>query len=103
MLTEDEAKKKWCPMVRAGNEAGCNRNESDASGRLDRCIASECMMWQWLPKTHYREMELWSKSKNTKVNSAHSDDADWRPIYGEKSDEPPPAVGYCGLMQRMPG
>ena len=40
-MTEEEAKTKWCPMVRAGNEAGCNRQ--DAS---DKCIASGCMMWR---------------------------------------------------------
>ena len=40
-MTEDEAKTKWCPMVRAGNEAGCNRKDA-----TDKCIASDCMMWR---------------------------------------------------------
>jgi len=63
-MTEDEAKKKWCPMVRAGdvNTYGCAtlagawnsymqkvdvdkykliRNPKEA-----RCLASKCMMWR---------------------------------------------------------
>jgi hypothetical protein len=40
-MTEDQAKTKWCPMVRAGNLAGCNR--ADAT---DKCIGSDCMMWR---------------------------------------------------------
>ena len=50
-MTEDEATKKWCPMVRAGNEAGCNRNGPPIiNGRqvtITHCIASECMWWTW--------------------------------------------------------
>jgi hypothetical protein len=35
MITEQEAKTKWCPMVRsAPNEAA-------------HCVASNCMMWRW--------------------------------------------------------
>jgi len=49
MYTEDEAITKWCPMVRAGNEAGCNRNGPPIiNGRkvtITHCIASECMWW----------------------------------------------------------
>ena len=47
LLTEQEAKSKWCPMVRynwnaPNNTAGINRNE----GNLNNCIASRCMMWR---------------------------------------------------------
>jgi hypothetical protein len=40
-MTEDEAKQKWCPMAR-GLENGGNYGAS--------CIASACMMWQWIPR-----------------------------------------------------
>jgi len=43
-MTEEEAKTKWCPMVRAGNEAGCNRNGSEGAP-ITNCLASECMWW----------------------------------------------------------
>jgi len=46
-MTEDEAKKKWCPLVRTGLVAGMavNRHVADAPGAVDgvyeetRCIA----------------------------------------------------------------
>jgi len=28
-MTEDEAKTKWCPFARLGNDTGCNRYPSD--------------------------------------------------------------------------
>lgn len=49
-MTEDEAKTKWCPMVRwsGDNAAGFGNNR----GRIDKdqhnayCIGSQCMMWR---------------------------------------------------------
>ena len=62
LLTESEARTKWCPMVRIARRetpdangsgapvivAGCN---TDALGGVRvpascRCIASDCMMWE---------------------------------------------------------
>jgi hypothetical protein len=49
LLTEVEAKKKWCPYARG--TAGDNRAfiETDAGAPpADRCcIASVCMAWRW--------------------------------------------------------
>lgn len=60
-MTEEEARTKWCPMVRfAANE------EDSAANRwpsLDKpvvtmtpdesmCIASDCMMWVWSDATY---------------------------------------------------
>jgi len=54
-LTEEEARKKWCPQVRitlieSGPSPSHNRvcmegNTYNAIGA--NCIASECMMWRW--------------------------------------------------------
>lgn len=44
LLTEEEAKEKWCPQVRLGNDIGCNKNPNHKSGCS--CVASECMMWR---------------------------------------------------------
>ena len=58
-MTEDEAKKKWCPFVRTGLTAGMavNRHVADSRGAIDgvfdetRCLGSGCMMWKWLSPT----------------------------------------------------
>ena len=48
-MTEDEAKKKWCPMYRVSVEPN---GSADNRGNIDtvdnyRCLASFCMAWQW--------------------------------------------------------
>lgn len=54
-MTEDEAKTKWCPMVRhSGDGNQFNRGVINPindhlhnQGILCNCVASACMMWQW--------------------------------------------------------
>ena len=53
-MTEEEAKKKWCPMVRTGLTMGMAVNHHidmmpGGQGVHDetRCIASDCMMWRF--------------------------------------------------------
>ena len=45
-MTEEEARKKWCPMV----SFVCYDNRSGRKEKNDRCIASECMWWRWNKK-----------------------------------------------------
>jgi hypothetical protein len=57
MITEAEAKTKWCPFARYAftDVGGVNRwkqsapeNEPHALNPVPcRCIGSECMMWRW--------------------------------------------------------
>lgn len=59
-MTEQEAKEKWCPMVRVimtpqdptwQNQAMTNRMEFVKQGLEEtRCIASNCMMWKRFPE-----------------------------------------------------
>ncbi len=52
-MTEDEARKKWCPMVRhtsehnepASNKCGTPSGECVGEGKWNKCIASNCAMW----------------------------------------------------------
>ena len=42
-MTEEEAKTKWCPMVRVVYGIGDNRGLFEST---TTCIASDCMMWR---------------------------------------------------------
>jgi len=52
MMTEEEARKKWCPMTRITLETehwkAMNNREQPLAGDKSRthCIASNCMMWR---------------------------------------------------------
>lgn len=51
MHTTEQAKKLWCPMVRAtsGTDEPGNAGNSPAfrTPTYARCIASQCAMWRW--------------------------------------------------------
>jgi len=55
-MTEEEAKKKWCPMVRfvATNEPPANRWPEHMQGEktYSKCLAADCMMWVWSDATY---------------------------------------------------
>ena len=76
MMTEAEARKKWCPHIRI---SGTDR-QSAMTNRCDTptmtcCIASECMAWRWGPSTRWEH------------------DADGNPTKAILED----SRGYCGL------
>lgn len=74
-MTEEEAKTKWCPMVRFDPEGGINR---ESPNLVFTCIASCCMMWIWdSHNTH--------TLKDGKVADG----------YGNMQD----ALGHCGLAK----
>jgi len=69
MLTEDEAKTKWCPFSRtidlvysniaSNREVGDydkNRNETVSVLGRNRCIASACMSWRLAPLSNHKGM-----------------------------------------------
>lgn len=48
-MTEEDARKKWCPMARIGLVHGMAVNKHAADKGVDedtRCLASDCMMWR---------------------------------------------------------
>jgi len=47
-MTEDQAKTKWCPMVRRSMFTyGSHDISVNRDGQNDKCLASECAMWRW--------------------------------------------------------
>ena len=45
-MTEEEAKTKWCPMVRIdGSNMSMNIDDGKAD-LLPTCVGSDCMMWR---------------------------------------------------------
>ena len=41
MMTEAEAKTKWCPLDRG------SYSERHIGGTMPHCIGSDCMAWRW--------------------------------------------------------
>ena len=73
MLTEKEARTRWCPLVRVGNEAGCNRSSNDF-GATAHCIGSACMAWRTGVFAHQRNLPEQDRT---------------------------PEVGYCGAFGKQ--
>lgn len=91
-MTEDEAKKKWCPLTRVGStETGLGGiNRSPIHNVIDgsRCIGRRCMMWRHVKKQMLQNIDTqelqelprsWDGSKFTQVSTE------------DKGN------GYCGL------
>lgn len=48
LLTESEAKEKWCPQARVLSiGVCCNRSPGGEGDRNSYCLASGCMSWRW--------------------------------------------------------
>jgi hypothetical protein len=57
ILSEEQAKTRWCPWARTVALVGSTVNRVPEDGRPDSdcmCIASECMAWRW-SETAYTE------------------------------------------------
>jgi hypothetical protein len=93
-MTEEEAKTKWCPMVRStgwGNDQMGNRDHKGGWTGGDCCVASECMMWRWALepdpnfKPTHRMMDTYPRNPATDPN----------PWMASTTN------GYCGLAGRL--
>lgn len=55
MMTEQEAKERWCPFARVLNQKYFPAHNrivssmgSEMNPRTSRCIGSACMAWRWV-------------------------------------------------------
>lgn len=98
MMTEEEAKTKWCPQARIDGLTDLpayNRCIDGSAPKASCCIGSACMMWRW--------------SQQGRQNIASHAVEGWEHIPAEDSDdgvefwrEPEDRWirrwhGYCGL------
>ena len=92
MMTEEEAKKRWCPMARVHISRSLSGSEYYSNNRLalhdlTTCIASGCMAWRW-------ELE-WDWAKRIEANRELSK-MSLQEVTGMT-----PREGYCGLAGKQ--
>lgn len=103
MLTEADAKTKWCPFALAPNNGerpvAINRNNREADVDC-ACLASGCMAWRTAPKGNKRIFVTFEDKPEEEWN--------WDPTnhkgyegYKVRVVEPD-AMGFCGLAGKDP-
>ena len=108
IVTEEEAKKKWCPLfailMGLGGIAGVRDIKTLHTATF--CNASDCMMWRWTEKP-WERLEDWTCNHSALCKvELHKDDAydlDECPECGADivgNYKPVPGKGYCGLGGR---
>lgn len=118
MLTEEEAKTKWCPHVRitagddpSGSGAQWHTNrpsvaDVDQKG-FDLCSASDCMAWRW--GGHQTEERRIDSNAYDERDAARAEG--WRYVCSyddgrclfRRALSEKPKVGYCGAFGKPEG
>jgi hypothetical protein len=67
-MVEEDAKKKWCPMVRfhkgLDGDIYCSRPVGVVDDDAAKCIGSDCMLWKWdEEKEHFRQLREYSETE----------------------------------------
>lgn len=62
-MTEDEAKKKWCPFARVADDDGAtfNRTWVGEIHGATVCLGSACMAWEWDEAAYNRAVERYEE------------------------------------------
>lgn len=78
MLTEKQAKTKWCPLAAANS----------TNPRKPLCIASNCAAWRWAQKPN----PAWKDTRSMMATYPPSDTRFDEPMYIEDKTR-----GHCGI------
>lgn len=109
LLTEEEAKERWCPFVRYlavfrnhhgdRETAGCfNRGGADSGLEKACCIASQCMAWRWQPLQADQPFMDAVKKRMDDAKEAHPKAVKYVRANLVEFDLPTePFRGHCGL------
>lgn len=113
MLTEEQAKTKWCPQVRFdGEDSTFNRgyqSEDPLNMRNGRtqyicnCLGSGCMMWRWgkIPANYRSSIprEGWEHiTDDDELAEYDTSEPFWREPDAERDER---RLGWCGLAGRI--
>jgi hypothetical protein len=101
-MTEDEAKKKWCPFTRVHISYGgensmvmTSANRSlPANETSNKCIGSACMAWR-------KKAVPLLKNKKTGICSPIPASEEWDGSEFEFVEGRHPLEGYCGLAGKL--
>lgn len=109
ILTEEQAKTRWCPMTRLDssyeNNPSLNREMDGSVARGALCIASECMMWREhvieYEKKHFHKLgdETFDQMYE-RYEAFGKENPDWTQEdvgSGLLYTKPKPQRGWCGL------
>ena len=102
MMTEEEAKKKWCPHVRLGDSAS-NRWSTEVNlggiAPAQSCIGSGCMAWRW--KETFEQMpskgEATPEKDKPKGEGWHYELVQGSGVWRRSTF----VTGYCGLAGKV--
>lgn len=103
LMTEEQAKAKWCPHARASNEqesaVAVNRSAVNKPDRDCFCIASACMAWRWNDGEQTRRFVVFKDNPRSRSNHAPhlpdgvSDTWEWL-RHGEGEGRSPLSAGF---------
>lgn len=96
MLTEAQAKSKWCPMMRITPRVPpltrlrwwLTGKRTPADWNMPGCVGNQCALWRWFDDKVQVPIYISGKSETDKDFARRRDDAQAR------------RTGYCGLGQK---
>lgn len=105
LMTEAEAKTKWCPFFRASVakamsedvEYATNRDgryEETGKGKIDCCIGSACMAWRWERRMSIDAVKAIREARGVSIHEAIH-------LYRESFVGEQTTNGYCGASGRI--